>query len=455
MKNQIKVSFFMGVIFFNLLISCQNKKEFEISITTMARHLGTNPPIPEMDVPYQKFEIEPSQPQVLYSKYGTKINIPSDAFLDINGLVIKDKVELSLREFYNPLDFYLVGIPMNINDNGVDKVLESGGMIELIAKSGQSELFVNPENKIKVDLYSWTKSKDFNMYDLDKKSGKWIVKGKDSIGSKTTNNDLDALQPIPPLPKVATPYSFSIKDETDTFPELKEYENVLFDPVDPAKCNISNAPEISVKPLLNGVFEVTASFKLGGVIQEKKCECYLAFEKGNDYKKAIKIYQKKYSKLLKERELIRNKIKKQWNDYYEVVNLYRKHDVKKLIGEEKIIRSLTINNFGFVNCDRPIDYPKGEVVTPVYIDGQNNPIVLENVVLVQKNTNALFRYTSTIKYNPDDDNLLWGLTKEKKIAYFKNEDFKELAHSKTKQVFRMHVCKENLNSYEEIMKTLF
>lgn len=96
------------------------------------------------------------------------------------------------------------------------------------------------------------------------------------------------------------------------------------------------------------------------------------------------------------------------------MNFYRKHDVKKLIGEEKIIRSLNINNFGFVNCDRPIEYPKGEEVNPIYVDEQDNPIVLENVVLVQKNTNALFRYTATIKYNPDANNLLWGMTKDKK-----------------------------------------
>jgi hypothetical protein len=455
MKNRTPFLIFVQILIFVFFLSCQKKKEVEIPSIAISQHLVTNPPIPEMDIPYQKFEIDPSQPQILYSKYGTKINIPSDAFLDKNGVVIKDKVELSFREFYNPLDFYLAGIPMNFNDNGVDKVLESGGMIELTAKSNQNELFVNPDNKIKVDLYSWTNSKDFNLYDLDKKSGNWIVKGKDSIGNKTTNTDLDALPPIPPLPKVATPYAFRIKDETDKFPELKEYENVLFDPVDPANCKLSDAPEMSVKPMSNGIFEVTASFTLGGIVQEKKCRCYLVFEKGKDYKKAFKIYQKKYSKLFKERELVKNMIKKQWDDYNEVVNLYRKHDVKKLIGEEKIIRSLTINNFGFVNCDRPIEYPKGEEVSPIYVDEQDNPIVLENVVLVQKNTNALFRYTATIKYNPDADNLLWGITKDKKIAYFKNEDFKKLVHSNSKQKFLMHVCKEKLDTYEEIMKTLF
>jgi hypothetical protein len=49
----------------------------------------------------------------------------------------------------------------------------------------------------------------------------------------------------------------------------------------------------------------------------------LAFEKGKNYKAALKTYQKKYSKLLKERDQARAKIKKQWDDYYAVVILNR------------------------------------------------------------------------------------------------------------------------------------
>jgi hypothetical protein len=181
----------------------------------------------------------------------------------------------------------------------------------------------------------------------------------------------------------------------------------------------------------------------------------LAFEKGKNYKAALKTYQKKYSRLLKEREQASKKIKKQWDDYYAVVNQYRKYDVKRLTGEEKIIRSLTINNFGFVNCDLPIDYPKGGKVDPIYVDEHGNPIILSNVVLVEKNTNALFRYTSTIRYNPEADNLLWGITNDKKIAYFKNEDFKKLTAVNGKQKLQMHVHKGKWNSYKAIMKLLF
>jgi hypothetical protein len=195
MKSRTKIIVVVGIIAIVLLsfrnCSCNRKKPINKPVISSNNYLLTNPPLPELDLQFQKFEINPSQPNVLYSKYGAKINIPSDAFLDKDGNVIKGMVQLSFREFYNPLDFYLAGIPMGYNDNGIEKVLESGGMVELIARSNTKELFVNPNSKINVDLYSWTKSKDFNLYDLDKTNGKWIEKGKDSISSSILNDEND------------------------------------------------------------------------------------------------------------------------------------------------------------------------------------------------------------------------------------------------------------------------
>jgi hypothetical protein len=141
MRNRTKIVVVVSVVVIVLLsirnCSCNSPKTAAKPEVSSNNYLLTNPPLPGLDIPYQKFEVDPSQPNVLYSKYGAKINIPADAFLDKDGNIINDKVQLSFREFYNPLDFYLAGIPMNYNDNGVDKVLESGGMVELTAKSNK------------------------------------------------------------------------------------------------------------------------------------------------------------------------------------------------------------------------------------------------------------------------------------------------------------------------------
>ncbi len=431
MKNRTKIIVVVSVLIIVFLsirnCSCSPTKTNEKPIVTSNNYLLTNPPLPELDIPYQKFEIDPSQPNVLFSKMGAKINIPSDAFLDKDGNVIKGKVEVSFREFYNPLDFYLAGIPMNYNDNGVDKVLESGGMVELTAKSNKTELFVNPSSKIKVDMKSWTKSNDFNLYDLDKTTGKWIEKGKDSI---SVFNKKNVYPTVPPMPIIATENAFKIADDTKMFPEIEGYKDVLFEPINLSKCNISDAQEMIVKPLKNGIFEVTSILKYGSFRKENKCLCYLAFEPGKDYNEAMKTYQNKYAKILKERNLHINE-------------------------EEKILRTLTINNFGFVNCDYPTSYPSGGEINPIYVDENGKPIVLNNVVLVEKNTNALFRYSDNVKYNPNNNNLLWGLTNDNKIAFIKNADFKSLKNSTSEQKVRMHIHKEKVTTYEDVANVLF
>ena len=431
MKNRTKIIVVVSVLIIVFLsirnCSCIPTKTKEKPIVSSNNYLLTNPPLPELDIPYQKFEIDPSQPNELFSKMGAKINIPSDAFLDKDGNVIKGKVEVSFREFYNPLDFYLAGIPMNYNDNGVDKVLESGGMVELTAKSNKTELFVNPSSKIKVEMKSWTKSKDFNLYDLDKTTGKWIEKGKDSISVFNKNK---VYPPVPPMPIIATENAFKIADDTKMFPEIEGYKDVLFEPVNISKCNISDAQEMIVKPLKNGIFEVTSIIKYGSFRKENTCLCYLAFEPGKDYNEAMKTYQNKYAKILKERNLHINE-------------------------EEKILRTLTINNFGFVNCDYPRSYPSGGEFNPIYVDENGKPIVLDNVVLVEKNTNALFRYSANVKYNPSNNNLLWGLTKENKIAFIKNADFQSIKNSTSKQKVRMHIHKQKVTTYEDVANVLF
>ena len=432
MKNRTKIIIVVVSVLIIVFLSirncsCSPTKTNEKPIVTSNNYLLTNPPLPELDIPYQKFEIDPSQPNELFSKMGAKINIPSDAFLDKDGNVIKGKVEVSFREFYNPLDFYLAGIPMNYNDNGVDKVLESGGMVELTAKSNKTELFVNPSSKIKVEMKSWTKSKDFNLYDLDKTTGKWIEKGKDSISVFNKNK---VYPPVPPMPIIATENAFKIADDTKMFPEIEGYKDVLFEPIDISKCNISDAQEMIVKPLKNGIFEVTSIIKYGSFRKENTCLCYLAFEPGKDYNEAMKTYQNKYAKILKERNLHINE-------------------------EEKILRTLTINNFGFVNCDYPRSYPSGGEFNPIYVDENGKPIVLNNVVLVEKNTNALFRYSDNVKYNPSNNNLLWGLTNDNKIAFIKNADFKSLKNSTSKQKVRMHIHKEKVTTYEDVANVLF
>ena len=101
MKNRTKILIGASVLLIALLsfrnCSCNRTKEKTKPVISNNNKLLTNPPIPGLDIPYQTFTINPSISNVVYSKYGAKINIPANAFLDSEGNLIKDKVVVSFR----------------------------------------------------------------------------------------------------------------------------------------------------------------------------------------------------------------------------------------------------------------------------------------------------------------------------------------------------------------------
>lgn len=447
-KNVAVITVLCVLLILALIYKCENKtekKSIEHS-ATKTESTAYQKPIEGLDIPYQYFEVNPKVDNVIVTASGTTIRVPKNAFLDEAGNPITSNVKLEYREFRNPLDFYVAGIPMELNENGEDKVFVSGGMFEINATNAKNtSVFINPNNKIKVDLLSTSKSKDFNVYDLDKETNQWIAKGKDIITVTRKEDEIEALN-IPHRPQVAKPYSFSIKDDTGEFPEISEYENVKFTPVDPEKCKISNAQEMKVIPRKHGLFEVVSILKFGNLRKENSCLCYLSFEEGKDYSEALKTYQKKYGAQIAKRDAI----EKLWKKYeFDLI----KNKIQKSDLNEKITRTLEVNQFGFVNLDYPTSYPTGVELPAVFADTNGNKLLLRNIVLIEKGTNAIYRYKDFIKFNPDKDNILCGITEDNKLAYIKKDELAK--HIKNSKRIKMLLFEGKLTKYEDVYSFLF
>src|SRR3989339_744410 len=404
---------------------------------------------PFSDIQIEKtiYEISNAQDTVLFSKNGSKIIIPQNAFLDKDGKIIDSPVKLSFREFTNAFDIYLAGIPMLYDSAGIEQVFETAGMLEINAYSQGRPVFPNPKNKIQVKMSSFQKESKYNVYYLDTNTGKWAYAGKDDIEINDYEKSKASLPQIPPMPKKATQYSFSIGDDTGKYPELNVYKNVLFEPVDKKRCGY-NSTEIKIKDSGNGIYDVIFIVDAYGVHKEQTCRCYLAFKEGADYDNAMKVYQNKYKFLIDKRDAMKKEIEEQWEKYLEVkrqynqlgfLDLFNKKEVANLEGEEKIIRTLDISGFGFINCDFPSSYPQGAEIIAKYKDAKGNPLNLKNIALIEKGRNAIFRYETKIKFNPQQENILWGITIDNKLAYFKAEDFKKVNQTNGEYTFIMNV----------------
>lgn len=417
-----------------------------------------NPPILEADIKYSEYEIEAIKDTIIKHHSNAIIKIPQNAFLNSEGKVVAEKVALKFRAFTNPLETYLAGIPMNYEVNGEQKVFESAGMFEIIANSNGEKLFVNPESKIKVTINSFNEDKLFNTYDLEEESNLWIETGKDEVIVESKEGALKNLPKLPAPPKRANKFSFELEDELYKNSEISNYKNVWFTPIDGKDCGF-DAKDIKLKDLKNGTFEVTF---IPWVVKEglkTKCICYLSFKDEIEYSKALKDYKQKYAKEFAEEKKLRREIENEWSEYENKLKEHKlflaKDEIKELKGDKKILRSLEVNNFGFVNVDKPIDYPQGAVIKAKYVDENGKKISLKQVVLIEKGRNALYRYKKEIKFNPNNDNLLWGITKEGKLAYFTNENFKSLNKTTEKVTLKMNVHSSVLNSYDEIISVLF
>ena len=454
-----KIILFCALLVLLCFLYCENRVPKE-ELQNLEKETKTKviAPLPNADIDLASYHIKTKKDTVIKHNSGATIRIPENAFIDANGNVITDDVLLSFRSFSNPLEIFLSGIPMTYNADDVEKVFESAGMIEIRATSSGEQVFVNPKNKIKVDLLSFNSGSEFNVYNLDTITGKWQDQGKDVIAVKNYKEELATIPKVPLVPKEAGVHAFTIEDATGRYPELLMYENVLFEPINNEPCGFT-ATGIDVSDLGNGTYKIQFKFDFYGLKKERSCICYLAFKEGVDYDNALKAYQKKYGSLIALQKEKRSLIEKKWGDYKTQLKAYRsfllREEIDELEASEKITRTLEVNDFGFINIDYPLDYPQGGSFTPKYVDKNSKPLKLNNVVLVEKGRNALFRYTQEIKYNPKNENLLWGVTNEGELAYFNNDQFKRLDTTNTIQTLEMNVHSEKELTYDKILSILF
>jgi hypothetical protein len=456
MKNKtLFLSFWALVCFY----SCKENNKNDLSSGDIASEQLV-PPIPKADIKPDVYEIQPGNDTVIYHKSGSVISIPKDAFLNEKGEVIKTPVQLKFRMFSNPLDIYLAGLPMTFsNASGEEMVFESAGMFEINASNNGKAVQVNSNSKIKVDAVSYSNDTKFNRYDLDPKTNTWKELGKDEIKMVSEESELGQLPEVPEEPKIAGKFAFQVLDRWNETDKLIDYKDVWFEPIDGKKCGF-DAKDILVKDLHNGTYEVTFVpwVKLPDTVKTK-CICYLSFKDKSKHSKALKQYKKKYAGLLHKIEKERKNIRAAWTNYnrklIEYNAYFARNEIKELKGASKIMRTLEVNQFGVVNLDWPHMYPQGAKVTASFVDENGNALNLKQLVLVELGINALYRYTTTVYFNPDSQNILWGLTEDGKLAYFTVSDFKNLEARSEKVVFKMRVHPEELKTYDDIMNVLF
>lgn len=157
---------------------------------------AVTPPIAGVDVPNEQYELKAEKGKAL--TYGdTHIDIPANAFRDAEGNVVTGAVDITYREFNDPVEIAVSGIPMQFDSAGQAYQFGSAGMIELRAYQNGEELLPNPNAPIAIDMPSDMTGDDYNMYYFDETAGKWEYMGNEEVSLPNLPDSIATAQNSP------------------------------------------------------------------------------------------------------------------------------------------------------------------------------------------------------------------------------------------------------------------
>lgn len=483
----MKITWIFFVALFTFSAGCNQANKQEIN-TNVPATAFIQPPIKNATIPFKEFAVDAEKGDTLFYHTGSIILFPPNAFIDKNGNPIKGNVNVTYREFTDPMDFYLSGIPMNYDSSGKQYTFESSGMCEIIAHKDGLPVFVNPKNKPEIFFATQISSPKHNLYYLDSTQNNWVNKGSGNVTDLTRNtndapvaNTSSFIEMTEPLkPEKANNKSPVIKIVIDpaSFKELLVYDNLQFQ-LEPNEKNFN--PDDAAREWSNVELQKGSSKGLYTVkfSNANKTVSYAARPvlEGKDYDKALKIFDKNntaYQKNLNARLKIEKTNKVQYvkdslanlrileenkridrlNAIIEkqnaVVDKINKQNLEANLSN-KLVRSFQIDGFGIWNFDEPVSY-NFQPIAATFKDNNGNPIALTNIAVLYKSVNSIFRFPdNNIRLAKLADNMIIGVYNGR-FAYISYNDYNKLPiNSSTKQqAFNMTIVDEKNNNYDFI-----
>jgi hypothetical protein len=157
------------------------------------KHPFVNRPFAGIDVLKNVYVVDAARGTKIDYPSGTKITIPTNAFVDKNGSPVNGIVALDYREFRDVADVIVSGITMHYDSGGVSGQFKSAGMFEMNASVNGQEVFLAPNKKVEMQFAVTDSSSAYNFYELDEKLG-WVYKGKP--GEKTEVREAVVQNPV-------------------------------------------------------------------------------------------------------------------------------------------------------------------------------------------------------------------------------------------------------------------
>ena len=494
------------------IVSCnQSKKADSVVITSPIVQNFINPPLKGVDVPFKNYSVDAAQGDTVFYQTVSIILFPPNSFVDKDGKIIVGNVDITYREFTDPIDFYLSGIPMDYDSSGKKYTFESAGMCEIHAYKDGVPVFVNPASKPSINLVSNTTSSLHNLYYLDTVKHQWIYRGTSEVfdmrPKKSKNiEDKDTGYLMPPvMPSRANDLSpvITVLIDPASFRELRVYDNLKFQ-VDPHEKNFDprdTSQEWNNIKLEKGTIKGSYKIKFSNAAKTVEYNVHPVLE-GEDYDKALTIFEKNnevYTKNMAARNEEEKKIKETNNEEYvkasmenaqyiaeakrikdlNVLIRARNKEIAKeniLIFKEirkqnaiadsinkeriketeaadlsyNILRNFEIDGFGIWNCDHPISEDAIKIIAD-FRDKNDSILKLRNIAVIYKTLKGILYFGDNGIKVLSNNVMIFGIYNDK-LAFINYDEYNKLGitPATTQQVFTMTVVPAQQNYYDYI-----
>ena len=546
------------IIFIGFFVS-KNKNTPAINTDFTLSKSAIKPPMPQINVPYETFTYDAEKGDTLFTKNGSILVFPKNAVLNSEGVIVIGKVEVRTREFNDPLDYYMAGIPMTYDSAGVKYTFVSSGMIDIKAYQNNELLYVNPKAKPQLNLVSTNNERNTNLYILDTTTGQWINKGRDKVNDLTqkpkknitstlpkiinnliqrgdrllspgleedyfkeeANEKTGAItKPIPPQKASGKNPTIEIIIDPASFKELLVYNNLKFEVLDNETAIVGedSKTEWDNVELLRSAksSNYTAKFSLGNKSVQYQVKPVL---EGKDYEEAVNVYnerikayydvqnkrvaseqiqrdtlalqnklmdeenkktvaknevviaknkiveienrrieelniliiarnkrvaeaKKEYLLMLKKQERSSDSLNKLLEERNRILRLVWEKENRALALKENLLRSFTIDGFGYWNCDMPT-YPNGVPISATFIDDKNNILNLNYINAASFGINrVLAYYNNNITVLPNTNHIIWSVY-QNEFYYLSFKEYEKLNIKPDRRAFTF-----KLNKYE-------
>ena len=443
-------------------------------------------------VPKEYFEINPNVDNLIVTSNGTLIDVPKGAF------TTNENVTLEFKDLSDPMTVFISQIRMDYDSLGSKYHFQSGGMFELTAIDNGNDLPLNSGSEIQVSYPTITADEDMNQYRYDVETANWVydkpmplddldgvceVHQVDFTSKQSDQEEPPALADfqsqvdvvlgaVPDEPHLAsaTRYKFHFEFDADDFPELAGFAGIMFQAKDSRFKRSFYENSWDSAELKKGKLGYSIVLKDGP--KEEKFNVIPVLQK-DDYEDALATYESakkeaeiKIDRLAEAQNAHENWIedlRKRTSEYTFTPRDKAKVVTNRLVADLEqttLYRTFNLPSLGVVNCDKPIQFPKGTGISADFVGHTEDGLRrFKQVQLIEMDSPTYATYQlgdyDDFRYRKGKQNLILAANHQGRIALGTPDIFKGLNVPKGQtHQFELKWMKGSFESLDELKAEL-